>query len=167
MDQAEFDFAEEISHPVDLAEALAAEMGWTCSRDDDEQLLIEFEGMWRLYRIAVSLLEGPEILTVRAGFEMKLENSAQEQILKIVNHANQVCPVGSFTVHHKEEAIVFGCGHSLAGGAQLSFQQVRSLLEICISQCERFYPAFQMVAYGGKDAASAVNAAILEPMGEC
>ncbi len=167
MDQTEFDFAEEFSHPIDLAEALAVSMGLACARDGADRLVIEFEGMWRLYRIAVSLVEDSGMLTVRSGFEMKLGDSAPEQILKVVNHANQLCPFGSFTAHTEEEVFVFGCGQLLGGGAHMTLDHVRRLLETCVSECERFYPAFQMVAYGGKDADSAVKAAVIEPVSEC
>ena len=45
-----------------------------------------------------------------------------------------------------------------AGGA--SVEQIEDLVDISVSECERFYPAFQLVIWGGKSADKAVCAAI-------
>ena len=41
-----------------------------------------------------------------------------------------------------------------------------NLIEVAISECERFYPAFQFVLWGGKSAEEAIAAAMLETQGE-
>ena len=158
---------DEGSDPVDLAEIVAMEFNWRCRRESKNHLLIEYEGMWRIYRISVSLPEDSDILSVQAGFEMKLERCVRGELLRTVNFANQVCPIGSFTVHWNESAFIFGCGHTLVGGASLSLEQVHMLLETSIFLCERFYPAFQMVAYGAEDSETAIKCALLEPRGTC
>ena len=43
---------------------------------------------------------------------------------------------------------------------------MEDLLETAITECEKFYPAFQYVIWGGKDPAEAIEASILEPVGE-
>ena len=45
-------------------------------------------------------------------------------------------------------------------------EQLADLLDITISECERFYPAFQYVIWGGKSPEEAVQAAIIDPVGE-
>jgi hypothetical protein len=47
-----------------------------------------------------------------------------------------------------------------------SVEQVEDLVDIALSECERFYPAFQFVIWGGKTASEAVSAAILDTVGE-
>ena len=39
-------------------------------------------------------------------------------------------------------------------------------MEIALTECERFYPAFQFVIWGGKSASEAVSAAILDTIAE-
>jgi hypothetical protein len=39
-------------------------------------------------------------------------------------------------------------------------------MEIAVSECDRFYPAFQFVIWGGKSAAEAIGAAMLDTVGE-
>ncbi len=50
------------------------------------------------------------------------------------------------------------------GGA--STEQIEDLVDIALNECERFYPAFQFVLWGGKSAQDAVAAALLDTVGE-
>jgi len=43
---------------------------------------------------------------------------------------------------------------------------VEDLLDVTISECERFYPAFQFLVWGGKSPSEALDAAIIETVGE-
>ena len=45
-------------------------------------------------------------------------------------------------------------------------QIVRDLVEVAISESERFYPAFQYVVWAGKTPADALTASILETVGQ-
>jgi hypothetical protein len=54
----------------------------------------------------------------------------------------------------------------LRGVDNLVPQQVEDLLDNAITACEKFYPAFQYVIWGGKDPKQAIEASILEPIGE-
>ena len=47
--------------------------------------------------------------------------------------------------------------------AGASVEQIEDLVDIAISECERFYPAFQLVVWGGKPADEAIAAAMIEP----
>ncbi|MCY4006984.1 MAG: YbjN domain-containing protein [Rhodobacteraceae bacterium] len=167
MYQAGFEAEKDLVHPVDLAQAVAIESGWPFRRDEEDQLLIEYEGNWRIYSLSVSLLEDMEILLVRAGFSFKLNEDNSAPVLQVVNYANQICPVGAFTLHCSEESMVFGTGQTITGEGHLTSQQLTRLIEICIAQCERFYPAFQAAILGVGDVQSAIEAAVLEPIGEC
>ena len=44
--------------------------------------------------------------------------------------------------------------------------QVEDIVDAAISECERFYPAFQFVVWGGKAPGEALTAAMIDPVGE-
>jgi hypothetical protein len=54
----------------------------------------------------------------------------------------------------------------LRGAAGPSVEQLEDLVDISVSECERFYPAFQLVVWGGKKAEEAITSAMIEPIGE-
>ena len=54
----------------------------------------------------------------------------------------------------------------LRGANNFAPQQVEDLLENAIMACEKFYPAFQFVIWGGRNPQQAIVDSILEPVGE-
>ena len=54
----------------------------------------------------------------------------------------------------------------LRGAGRVSAEQFEDLVDIAFSECERFYPAFQFVLWGGKTPEEALAAAMLETVGE-
>ena len=52
----------------------------------------------------------------------------------------------------------------LDGG--LTLDQYEDLMHNAVEECERFFPVFQFVLEGDKSPQDAVEAAMLEPMGE-
>jgi hypothetical protein len=51
-------------------------------------------------------------------------------------------------------------------GDGLSFEQAESIVEAAIEECERFYPVFQFVLWGGKSPSEAIAAALIDTAGE-
>jgi hypothetical protein len=54
----------------------------------------------------------------------------------------------------------------LRGQRGATVEQLEDLLDVAIQECERHYPAFQFVIWGGRTPEEAMQAAMLEPMGE-
>ena len=52
------------------------------------------------------------------------------------------------------------------GDASLSLDLTETLIESAIDECERFYPVFQFVLWGGKTPAEALAASLIETRGE-
>ena len=48
----------------------------------------------------------------------------------------------------------------------MSLGATELLVESAIEECERFYPVFQFVLWGGKSPAEAMAAALIETLGE-
>ena len=57
-------------------------------------------------------------------------------------------------------------GAAASGVPAASTEQVEDLVDIALSECERFYPAFQFVVWGGKSPAQAIASAMIDPVGE-
>ena len=54
----------------------------------------------------------------------------------------------------------------LGSDASLSLDMTETLIESAIDECERFYPVFQFVLWGGKSPAEALAASLIETRGE-
>ena len=54
----------------------------------------------------------------------------------------------------------------MRGASALSAEQLEDLLDIAINECERFYPALQLVVWGGRSVADAMTVARMDTIGE-
>ena len=48
----------------------------------------------------------------------------------------------------------------------LSLEQAEAIAEAAVEECERFYPVFQFVLWGGKSPGEAIAAALIDTQGE-
>jgi hypothetical protein len=54
----------------------------------------------------------------------------------------------------------------LRGTPSAAAESIEDLIDIAMTECERFFPAFQFVLWGGKAPDEALDAAMLECVGE-
>ena len=54
----------------------------------------------------------------------------------------------------------------LRGASGASSESLEDLVDIALTECERFFPAFQFVLWGGKNPTDALAAAMLDCVGE-
>lgn len=62
--------------------------------------------------------------------------------------------------------IVFRHAALVGAGDGLTFEQAEAIAEAALEECERFYPVFQFVLWGGKSPTEAISAALIETVGE-
>ena len=80
--------------------------------------------------------------------------------------ANERLWLGHFDLSAEDNSPAFRHAVLLRGVMAASAEQVEDLVDIALSECERFYPAFQLVLWGGKKPAEAMAAAMIDPVGE-
>jgi hypothetical protein len=54
----------------------------------------------------------------------------------------------------------------MRGARGLSAEQLEDLMDVAIQECERFYPALQLVVWGGRSVSEAVLVARMDTKGE-
>ena len=79
---------------------------------------------------------------------------------------NEQLWLGHFELWSNSGTILFRHGMLLGNDAQLPLDLAETLIESAIDECERFYPVFQFVLWGGKTPAEALAASLIETRGE-
>ncbi|GAA3864180.1 YbjN domain-containing protein [Celeribacter arenosi] len=152
-------------HPIDLCEHLAEYNDWEFDRVTDDQIAMAVEGQWRTYSITLAWSEYDETLRLICTFEMEPPENKLPEIYDTINRANDQCWTGAFTFWNEQRLMVFRYGLPLNGGQIANPEQVDRLIAAAVGACERFYPAFQLVAWSDRSPASAMDVAIHEAYG--
>ena len=74
--------------------------------------------------------------------------------------------LGHFEIGSEDGVPLFRHTVLLRGQGGASVEQVEDLVDIAVAECERFFPAFQFLLWGGKTPAEAVAASMLDTVGE-
>ncbi len=165
MSLSEHDFHSEDMHPIDVVENVAQVRQWDFDRVADDQIAMAVEGQWRTYSITLAWSEHDEVLRLICTFEMEPPQDTVPALLDVLNRTNDLCWTGSFTYWQAQRLMVYRYGLVLAGGQVAGAEQIDRLINAAVGSSERFYPAFQMVAWGGETPEAAMRVAIAEAYG--
>jgi hypothetical protein len=97
---------------------------------------------------------------------MKVPKARKAAVYELLALVNEKLWLGHFDVASDDNAPAFRHAVLLRGALGASVEQIEDLVDIALSECERFYPAFQLVLWGGKSAEDAITAAMIDPVGE-
>ena len=164
--QAQDQLIDFVVNPIDLVEEIANAHDWLFERKSDGEMAVEISGHWSDYRLFFSWLEDLHALHFVCAFEMRVADHMGAGINELLATVNEKMPVGHFDRWVEEGLLVFRHSSLLRGGPGASVEQLEDLVTIALAECERFYPAFQYLVWGGKGPSDAVAAAMLETVGE-
>jgi len=158
---------EETSYnPLDLAELVIMDRDWVFDRPGEGELIAEMSGAWCNYRIWFTWQEDSGGLTLSCALDSKLQKQSLTKVHSLLALVNEKMWLGHFDISSEDGAVVFRHSLLLIEGAGTTAEHLQQLLDIAISECDRFYPAFQSVVWGGKTAADALAIAMFETIAE-
>ena len=154
------------SNPLDLVEKLAVANDWPFQRSNDDELAAEVVGQWCHYKLWFAWHAELGVMHISCALDMKVPANKRTPVYALLALANEKLWLGHFDLWSEEGLPVFRHAVLFREGIAANAELIEDLVDIAVSECERFYPAFQFVIWGGKDAAEAITAALLETEGE-
>jgi len=154
------------SNPIDLVEEIVMANQWPHDRASDEEMVIEISGRWCDYRLVFVWQREMSALHYSCGFEMKVPRVRRAAVFELLATVNERLWLGHFDLAPEDCTPSFRHGVLLRGAGGTTVEQIEDLVDISLSECERFYPAFQFVVWGGKSAEEAIASAMIDPVGE-
>lgn len=152
-------------HPIDIVETLAEHHDWDFDRITEDQIAMAVEGQWRTYSITLAWSHQDETLRLICTFEMEPPQERMAEIYEILNRCNDMVWSGAFTYWAEQRLMVWRYGLVLAGGQGAGPEQIDRLIGQAVTAAERFYPAFQLVAWGDHTPEAALQVAMAEAYG--
>ncbi|MAH85512.1 MAG: hypothetical protein CBB68_14910 [Rhodospirillaceae bacterium TMED8] len=154
------------SHPIDTVEQLAEFNEWAFDRRSNEEMAVQVPGTWCDYSLYFAWNDEMEAMHFTCAFDMRVDDSRYEQVYELLAIVNERLWLGHFGMWSEENLPMFRATLPLRGRKGVTVEQAEDMVETAIFECERFYPAFQYVIWGGKTATEAVEAAMIDTVGE-
>lgn len=154
------------SHPVDVFEQVASAYDWAYERSAEDEIDITVGGSWTDHHVSISWHEELESLHLACTFDIRAPETRREEIRRLVARINERLWLGHFDLWDQEGALMFRHGQLFTGGTEPTAEQCEAMLQTAIAACERYYPSFQLVLWGGMTAAQSIETALFETLGQ-
>lgn len=152
------------SNPIDLIEEIIAGKEWVYDRRCDTELAVEAPGSWCDYGMFFAWSEDLGALHFSCALDMRVQPRLMGQVYELIAKLNERLWMGHFAIWVEEGIPMFR--HTVRLPYRLETDLVGELMELAMNECERYYPAFQFVIWGGRTAEEAIQSSLLDTVGE-
>ncbi len=157
---------ERSANPLDILEQIVTANEWSFERRSDGEMAAEAPGKWCDYGVFFSWAPEISAMHFSCAFDLKVPAGHRERLYELLALANEKLWIGHFGLESEDGVPVFRHSALLRGAPGASAESLEDMVDIAITECERFFPAFQFVLWGGKTPGDALQAAMLDCVGE-
>ncbi len=158
--------SEHAANPLDALEQIVGANDWAFDRRSDHEMAAEAPGKWCDYGLFFSWSREISAMHFTCAFDLKVPPERRGALYELLAIANEKLWIGHFGMDSDDGRPLFRHSVLLRGAPGASAESLEDMVDIAITECERFFPAFQFVLWGGKTPADALAASMLECVGE-
>jgi hypothetical protein len=157
---------ERATNPLDVVEQIIVANEWIFDRRSDGEMAAEAPGKWCNYELHFSWSQEISAMHFSCAFDLKVPSNRREKLFELLTVANERLWIGHFGLESEDGVPVFRHSVLLRGTRGASAESLEDMVDIALTECERFFPAFHFVLWGGKAPEEALQAAMLDCVGE-
>ncbi len=154
------------NNPLDIIEEIVIANEWLFERNANDELIVELSGRWCHYRLFFVWQRDISALQFSCQFDLKVPAARRNVVHELLAVMNGRMWLGHFEICPEDCMPMFRHTLLLRGSRGNAVETLEDLVEIALTESERFYPAFQFVIWGGKQPLEALNSAMIETVGQ-
>jgi hypothetical protein len=154
------------SSPLAVVEEIAASNDLAFERSGEDEITIVYKGRFTDYQLSFTWMAEIDALHLACAFDMKIPTGRRSEVQRLIAMINEQMWIGHFDLWTQSGMTMHRQALVLPGGLSASNAQCELMFETAILASERYFPAFQFVAWGGKTAVDAMAAAMFDTVGE-
>ena len=160
-----FDATEDAA-PVDMLGAMFQAHGWAHEYVSDDELSGEIPGSWTTYQVRAIWRVEDRVLQLLCLPEVRVPEDKRASAHELLGMINEQLWLGHFDIWSQGGMLLYRHGLLLGDEGTLSLDMAQLAIDTAITECDRFYPAFQFVLWSDKTPQQALDAALVDAAGE-
>lgn len=153
-------------NPIDLIEDIISANDWPYERQSPMELSVSVAGNWCDYHLGFTFSEEQGSIQLASAYDIHVPARKRDLICRLLTMMNERMWIGHFDLWSEDDTPMFRHAMLVREDYVPTPSLLRELIEFALTECERYYPAFQFVLWGGKSPEDAIRAAMLETVGE-
>jgi len=166
MSGRDFERDEEDAAPVEMLVQLFEARGWPCEFMSEDEISGEIQGSWANYQLRGIWRAEDHVLQLLCLPDVRIPQNKRREMFELLALVNEQLWLGHFDIWSNGSVLLYRHGMMLGDDGLLSLGQAQAVVEAAVSECDRFYPAFQFVLWGDKSPTDALDSALVDPAGE-
>lgn len=154
------------NEPIDIVENFVAAQEWSYDRQGETELAVQAPGQWCDFSLYFAWNQELAALHFTCAFDMRVPAEKRTSASELLVEVNERLWLGHFGLWRDESVPMFRHVLLFKDTDGPSFSQIADLVDTALAECDRFYPAFQYVIWGGKSASEAVELSLVDTVGE-
>ncbi|WP_119165229.1 type III secretion system chaperone family protein [Algihabitans albus] len=154
------------NNPLDLLEELVNANDWAHDRSSDQEMIVQVQGQWADYHLCVIWQPDSCAMYFSCQLDVKVQDTRRAVVLELLAAANERLWLGHFDFTGEEGLLLFRHTIPLRGVSGVSVEQLEDMMDTAVGECERLFPALQLVIWGGQKVEEAMAAAMMDTVGE-
>ncbi len=152
-------------NPIDVVEEVIYSKKWTFSRADDYELVAEIASKWCQYRFYFTWSEQIRAISLTVTFDLKFPHVKMKDAQELLALINEKLWIGHFDITSKNGIPAYRHTVLSFPEDEVLHHQLENLVDIAIYECEKFYPAFQLVLFEDSDPGKALAISTFDTIG--
>lgn len=152
--------------PVEMLAAIFEAHGWSFEHVSEEEVCGEIPGSWTSYQVRAIWRREDHVLQLLCLPEIRVAEEKRGTAYELLARINEQLWLGHFDIWSQGSMIVYRHGLMLGDEGLLSLDMAQLAIDTAIAECDRFYPAFQFAMWGDKSPRAALDAALVDAVGE-
>ena len=152
-------------NPIDVVEEVIYSKKWTFSRADDYELVAEIASKWCQYRFYFTWSEQIRAISLTVTFDLKFPHVKIKDAQELLALINEKLWIGHFDITSKNGIPAYRHTVLSFPEDEVLHHQLENLVDIAIYECEKFYPAFQLVLFEDSDPGKALAISTFDTIG--
>lgn len=152
--------------PITMLENYFDARGWANERVGDDEVAATVQGSWTQYELRGVWRAEDGVLQLLALPDIRVPADKRTAVYETIGLINEQLWLGHFELWASSGLALYRSATLCEGDGALGLDQAETLIETAVDECERFYPVFQFVLWGGKTPPEAIAAALIETRGE-
>ena len=152
-------------NPIDVVEEVIYSKKWTFSRADDYELVAEIASKWCQYRFYFTWSEQIRAISLTVTFDLKFPHAKIKDAQELLALINEKLWIGDFDITSRNGIPAYRHTVLSFPEDEVLHHQLENLVDIAIYECEKFYPAFQLVLFEDSDPGKALAISTFDTIG--
>ncbi|MDG1997363.1 MAG: YbjN domain-containing protein [Emcibacteraceae bacterium] len=159
------ELSEERVNPLDTLELIVSHNEWPYERLGNEEIVAAITGDWCDFHMRYLWLDDQNILQCAGQMDVKVHDKKRTDILELITTLNERIEMGHFSIWSDDNSIMFRHAMVIPSNAADVTAACEHTTRAVIAEINRYFPVLQFVIWGDKSPEDAIEAAMLETVG--